>query len=98
MRKKTTTQSATLGKNKYKVTIYANIDYAYIVAFILIFTEVSVEILSIKTAIKGFKTAHTAADAAAFFFISCGSFVISVGPVNKQWHMRRLYYFCWASK
>ena len=61
MCKKTTTQSATLGKNKYKVTIYANIDYAYIVAFIMIFIEVSVEILSIKTAIKGFKIAHTVA-------------------------------------
>ena len=53
MEENKTPQSVLFGKDNFTVTIYANIDYTFIVALILIFAELSAEITQMtKTAIK----------------------------------------------
>lgn len=41
MHKKTSIQSVLLGKDKFMVTVYPNIDYAFIVALIVILDEIN---------------------------------------------------------
>lgn len=41
MHKKHTVQSVLLGKDKFTVTVYPNMDYAFIVALIVILDEIN---------------------------------------------------------
>ena len=48
MRKKHTFQSIALGKDRYDVTVYPNVDYAFIVALVVILHELNEEKKSAK--------------------------------------------------